>query len=643
MMELTGGWQKLERRINRWASDPRARDWRRHAPYAVVALDGQSAVRKAAELGLIDGARLIAGADAVIERDFTVFETPLPKSTPWPWHRDWRLDHEWAPDYYRNYDHTALRDRPYDVKFPWELSRLSFLPTLIQADILDGGIQRTSAALNILADWSNSNPLAHSVNWYPMEGAMRGIELCLLADMARQVGLTDRDASLILRELAAHGEFVMRTLELTDHAGNHFAAQLVALLLIARTLDKSYPQAHHWRRFAGYRLSREVLQQFLPDGVNFEKATAYHRLALELFLLGSIALDRSALPLAKTERARLRAAARYNAAFLRPDGQCPLIGDSDDAVIFAFEQLPVRDHRAGIGVAAMYFDDGDLKSAARTIPVTGLWLFGSDALKRWRSMPEMSPHRSVHRHFRDGGVFIAKSKENFLFMDIGEVGQNGLGGHGHNDLLSFELFLGGRSLLIDPGSYLYSGDYAAHDRFRATRAHNSLVVDDREIAPLRGNFRIANSARPINVTTTVAENNPVIVTAGHTGYRDLPDPVLHQRTIIFQIDTGAFHCRDRIDAKGNHHTVRYLHFAPGIALVMSAHQAQIEWRGDMIVVRWDRNSSARLVDDKVSPGYGRLAPSKTLEMVQDTVKETVLTIDIYFASSGPISVQGLLQ
>ena len=578
---------------------------------------------------MINDALHLDWADAVFKREFSVFGVPLPHSGPWPWHLDWRFDHEWRPGYFRDYSLTARREVPYDVKFPWELSRLAFLPSLVQADVLDGGSARTKMAFETLSDWNENNPLAHSVNWYPMEAAMRGIELCFLADMARQRKISDAEAGLLLRLLAAHGEFVMRTLEFTDNAGNHYMAELVALLLIGRTLEDVYPPARRWRDHAARRIGFEVMRQFLPDGVNFEGSTAYHRLVLTLALVASVALKRSGQPLDSMQRARLWAGARYNANILRPDGLCPLIGDSDDAVVFGMEHRHVRDHAGDVGVAALAFGDADLKSAAGCLPMAGLWLFGRAALSGWQELGDVTSAFMGSSYFAEGGVVVAKSDRHYFIMDVGEVGQNGVGGHGHNDLLSFELFLNGFPFAVDSGSYIYSGDFDAHDRFRATRAHNGLVVDDMEIARLTAPFRIENSARPTNVRVQrSSEGNVTVVSAGHTGYRSLSDPVMHYRTVTFDSAQGELRCDDRIQARGAHKVTRYLHLAPGVEPVLKENEAYVKVGNKTFVVNWDQYSRAHLEPDTISSCFGRLLPTKMLVLDSDVTGSVGLAMAI---------------
>lgn len=611
-LELGGGWEQVRRRTRDWATEELGRLWRDEARLAFLSSEGLEALRHAARAGLVDSRRLVEAGDRVYRREISLFGSPVPRQGPWPWHRDWRYDHAWEPAPYRSYRHREPRETPYDVKFPWELSRLGFLPSLVQADVLDGSSERTAKAFEILRDWDANNPLACSVNWYPMEAAMRAIQLCFVADMARQGRLSAEDAALLLALLAEHGEFIMRTVEVTDDAGNHLTAELVALLGIGWTLRGQYRNADRWFRFADRRIRQEVLEQLLPDGVNFEKSTAYHRLVLDLFLLAAVVSDRAGRPWQAETHGRLAAAARYNAAFLRPDGTCPLVGDSDDAMVFEFESRSPRDHRPDVGLAGLFLEDPELLSHAGGFPVSGAWLFGTKAAEIWQSFRDGAANGETLHRFPQGGVGIAKRGGNYLLMDVGEVGQNGLGGHGHNDLLSFELWIEGKALVVDPGSYLYTGDPGMHRQLRSTRAHNSIEVDGREIAPITGHFRIASSAKPVDVRMELRRGYVAIIEAGHTGYERLEDSVTLRRRVIFDVDRGVFRCRDKVRARGHHRCRRFLHFEPGISVHLGERFAVLEAGGAEFEVHWSNGSRATLVEDVVSPGFGHLEPSWTL-------------------------------
>ena len=92
------------------------------------------------------------------------------------------------------------------------------------------------------------------------------------------------------------------------------------------------------------------------------------------------------------------------------------------------------------------------------------------------------PHAAVRapalasRLFPDAGIAVDARRRaaHYLLVTNGIVGTNGFGNHKHNDLLSFEYHHGGAPLIVDPGSYVYTSDVDARNRFRGTASHNTV-------------------------------------------------------------------------------------------------------------------------------------------------------------------------
>ena len=61
----------------------------------------------------------------------------------------------------------------------------------------------------------------------------------------------------------------------------------------------------------------------------------------------------------------------------------------------------------------------------------------------------------------------------YLIADTGPYG----GPHGHEDLLSFELFAYGAAFIVDPGSYTYNRTDPYRDYFVSSHGHNTVIVD----------------------------------------------------------------------------------------------------------------------------------------------------------------------
>jgi len=617
-MQLTRCWPRLERHVDGWWTPRRVSDYiaeSRHTGSLIVR-DGPLALSEACERDLVDAGALVKAARCVRRREFKILGSTLPREGAWPWHADWRFDHAWPPAYFRSYSHYETgRPRPYDVKYPWELSRLGFVPLLIQAAALDPGGEWFNCATAILEDWARANPLAHAVTWDPMEASMRAIALVCTLGMALtltpELPLVDQ----LLRLLCAHGEFIWRTVEYSDVRGNHYAANLVALLLLGLSVQRAYPSAKSWISHAASAIPPEIERQILADGVNFEKSLAYHRLVTELFVMAMIAMDRAGLSFPTRTRDRLNAACTYSAMCTRPDGLTPNVGDNDSARALLFDPSDSRDHRPLIGLGALLFQDACLKGAASRMPAAAPWLLGRPAIRDWvkltaEALPEI-------RHFSDGGVVVLRSGDDYVWLDVGEVGLAGRGGHGHNDLLSFELVVDGVPLVVDPGCPTYTADREQRNLFRSTGYHNALRIDGQELAPMSGWWQIGNDALPSDVAVGW-DGSRGSVHAAHGGYLRLHDPVLHERGVTFSPRAGVFECTDVLRCGGRHRVERYLHLSPDVAVTIGTRFARLSRRGRAWSVHWDGPSTPSVENGLVSPNYGLAEPASIL-VLSDTI------------------------
>src|SRR2546430_2264192 len=135
-----------------------------------------------------------------------------------PWDCDWRFDHRWEPRYFRRYQFDEDgKPTPYDVKWPWELSRLGALVPLIQHAALHSGGRSGQLAQGLVTDWERRNPIAWSVNWVPMEASVRGVTLALGAELlAADPSTSPELIEPWLRLAIQHGEVVARPLGWAD-------------------------------------------------------------------------------------------------------------------------------------------------------------------------------------------------------------------------------------------------------------------------------------------------------------------------------------------------------------------------------------------------------------------------------------------
>jgi hypothetical protein len=477
------------------------------------------------QLSVAQRSRLTETAQDVLASRFKIFGHPVPDLSSCDFATDWRFDQTWPPLYFQRYSFYEQKQIPYDVKFPWELSRLHYLVPVVAWLVVKGADAPTLQwILAMLRRWRQSNPLAYSVNWYPMEASMRITNLVLILDLVNLLLRRGLDTEmqkplieirgLLLTMIREHGDFVWINREFTDVRGNHFTANLVGLQLGYLALAAHGKGPSHWQRYVDLWLEKEIFLQFCADGVNFEKSCGYHKLVLELFLLAGIARERKGSPLSAGACQRLTDAAFFSQAISRPDGSAANFGDNDNAIALPFQTDRPHSHGAAVELArawtgeaigTLVFDDEDALAA--------LFLIG-------RRGPAARPVAGPEiLEFPAGGYVVVRNVSNgfFCMMDVGEVGMAGRGGHGHNDMLAFELCIDGQLVIVDPGCSGYTADLAKKTRYRSTAAHATIQLYGEEMARFAGHWVIRNDAIPTDVSTIRTENG-ARVSAGHDGY-----------------------------------------------------------------------------------------------------------------------------
>src|SRR5262245_34311626 len=292
-----------------------------------------------------DHSRILTAAERAIARQVDLLGSSLVElGTEIDWHRDYKTGHRWSPAYCRDIEYNNP-GRVSDVKVPWELSRMQWMIPLGQAYVLTRDERYAETTRDLLGHWIGANPYAHSVNWScTMEVALRILSWSWFFHVFKhsaawaEAGFRER----FLQALYLHGDFTARNLEGSDLNGNHYIAD-AAGLVFAGLFFRNGEAPQQWLRLGWNILCNEMPRQVFPDGVDFEASIPYHRLVQELFLLPALYRLRQGLEVPDWYRDRLIAMARFTAAYSRPDGVVPLLGDADDARALPFGVQPIND------------------------------------------------------------------------------------------------------------------------------------------------------------------------------------------------------------------------------------------------------------------------------------------------------------
>jgi uncharacterized heparinase superfamily protein len=546
-----------------------------------------------------DRQRVLIAAEAAVARVVDILGSgPVELGTPIDWHRDFKTGHVWPPRFWRSIEY-ANRDRPSDVKIPWELSRLQWLIPCGQAYVLTSDERFAIAARDIVDEWIGANPYAMSVNWaVTMEVAIRILSLTWLFG-ALGASAAWAEPAFRVRFLCAlylHGDFTSRNLEWSDVNGNHYTADAAGLCVAGTFFGRSRWADEGWRI-----LCEELPLQVHPDGVDFESSTAYHRLVAELFLLPALYREQVGAPVPTEYRDRIVDMGRFAAAYTRPDGSAPAWGDTDDARALPLGGAEQSDHRHLVGAIGAAWDVPELRARFSGSRAEVSWLLGPE---RAKALPEDAEQaRSVA--FRHGGVYVLAGANDHVFVDCGPVGLAGRGGHGHNDCLSFDAYLDGVPVVVDPGSYVYTASWEWRNRFRSTKAHNTPALDGREQATLDPGLLWTLGAEAVPELREFDVISGRFVGA-HRGYANVGKGVVVVRSLELDSERHRLTILDRFEGSGDHTVSVPLQLSERATVELDGSTATLRIDGRRFAIRWqDPNAWTLSIDPAwVSPSYG---------------------------------------
>lgn len=298
-------------------------------------------------------------------------------------------------------------------------------------------------------------------------------------------------------------------------------------------------------------LQRELPEQVLPDGGHYERSPVYHALVLRDLLE-----IRSAAGLGELDPVIDRMKT-FAAALSRPDGRPAL------------------------------FNDGGLELAPDLSAL----------------LPEAEPGLVL---FRDTGyATVRRDSSLWLAFDCGPAAPDFLPPHAHADGLSFQLWLGGKPLIVDPGTLTYEPGHE-RDWHRGTRAHSTVAVDGLDQFELWGAFR-ASGIPAVDIVEIAGSEHEGVLEAELSAFGRVGTRVRHRRRLSWSAD--AISIEDRLEGRGRRFVESALPFAPSTQL-----EAGLPLRADGVVIEPVGDLGCAIEERPVSERFFEQRPAPALVM-----------------------------
>ncbi len=445
-----------------------------------------------------------------------------------------------------------------DHKVTWELNRHQHLVTLAKACVFTGDDNYAQELVRQFYSWRSANPFPMGINWgSSLEVAFRSLSWLWVRNLVGgHPNLPAHFEHDLVRGLAQNGRYIERYLSTYFSPNTHLIGEAVALFFIG-TLCTEIPEAQHWQKKGLATVLAEAGRQVRPDGVYFEQSLYYHVYALDLFLHTRVLASRNALEMPESFDAVLKKMLKVVQVLSR-NGAPDAFGDDDGGRLFNPRRNRAEHLPDPLALGAALFDDNTPE-----LTEEALWLFGTAALNATGEKPQETITPVA---FEEGGLYVIASSGSGVAQMLVDSGPHGIGhgGHGHADALSVRLSMNARPWFVDPGSFAYISCGDERNRFRGTGAHNTLRVDRTDQALPRGPFSWS-SLPEVRAEEWRLGNSFTFFSGVHDGYRRLPDPVLHRRS-IFHLHGEYWLLRDLAEGAAEHDLEIFWHFAPGVDL-----------------------------------------------------------------------------
>ncbi len=338
-----------------------------------------------------------------------------------------------------------------DMEWVWQLNRMYFWNAMGKVYWHTGDEKYAEEWCNQVVDWIQKNPNdpEHKYAWRSIEAGIRGYNWTgLYQRFLDSPSFTPEVLAAFLNSCYDHAEYLMTKYRTRSNWG---LMEAEGMAFIAITFPE-FKESDKWRNEALRRLNNEINIQVYPDGHQRELAIGYH--------LGCIGWFLRTYELAKLNHIddafednyleRIEKMCEVPMKLCLPDGTNVPFGD-------AWAGTPAQ-HTDRFQEWSKLFDRDDFLYMATE---------GKEG-----NMPEATAYA-----LKESGLYSMRSSwDKQAICLVLKCGPDG-GGHCQPDNGTFDLYAGGRNLMPDAGSYIYSGDREGRAWFRQSKIHQTLTLN----------------------------------------------------------------------------------------------------------------------------------------------------------------------
>lgn len=528
------------------------------------------------------------------------------------WSAGFQTDHKWPEQFSYDLEYKQ-RDDIGDARTNWELNR-HFQFALLAKDYATSGDSKYLAELTeLFENWNTKNPFLWGISWTSvMEVAIRCSNWCYAWCFLKKANAPEK----------LLGQLHTGILNMTDYIANHYSRYSSAnnhLIVEAYAIGQSGILCNYmpWMKLAVDILTRELPLQNYSDGINKELSLHYQSFYMEAMGLMMRLLIKNGIEVPATWKPMLDKMCSYVANCTGDYGEVVVFGDDDDGKILDL-QGGLNHYRYVLGLFSFMMNKQYTK--LDDLQCENLnWLFNEEdwntALRKQLYCPPLS------MCYKEGGNTILRSSDRRILIGIDHaaLGFGSIAAHGHADALSFQMYVDGQPIFVDPGTYIYHCELESRNAFRRTENHNTVCIDGKDQSEMLGAFLWGRKAECELIDYSESQQRVELI-ASHNGYA----PVIHTRTYAFD-GHAELSITDRINNTNDNNKIQINYIlAPNCQVKVKEKEIDIR-AGSVNVKMIIDNSDAKIwiKDFQYSATYGEQIVTRGI-VIEAAADDTVV-------------------
>jgi len=428
-----------------------------------------------------------------------------------------------------------------DIKYVWEKSRFNYLLTVMRYDQHFNG-DHAAYVFSEIESWIDANPVNQGPNWKcSQEISVRLFNWMYVLSFYKNSNALTESLWIKIQNViywSLHHTYHHINFSRIAVRNNHAITETLALT-VSELLFPFITETKKWAKSGRRWLEQEIDYQVYEDGTFLQFSMNYNRVLVQLLSIGIAITEKNNQPFSYKFYSKAYKTLNFlYQCMQKENGYLPNYGANDGALFFPLSENEYRDYRPQLNTLHLIltgeklFDENEFQEDAQWVQP--------------KNLPKHNFEKLIQKlgafSFKNGGYYICRTETSFSFIRCGSHKDR----PSHADNLHVDVWVKGKNILRDSGTYKYNTENDIVNYFMGTKGHNTVVVGN-ESQMLKGSrFIWFHWTR--SLAASWSEDSEYFIFSGKiSSFRHLNKKGTHKRIVKVSKKENIWHIDDIVE------------------------------------------------------------------------------------------------